>query len=262
MNSIQSEERNRRYRLPIGRILIGALFITWSSRVKFIKGLLPTAALILATGLVWDISGVPLGNPISVIFIALSMLLFAKFAVTCHRLVLVDFNNSVSWISPFSWSTRETFFLRRVIIVYLLTLVGSTIISMMPLAIVAQSLPEAQRNNPAALFPYATIFAGIPAIYLLARMSLVFPATAVDSQTGLTWAWNISRGNGLRISIIVGLIPWISMALVFYLTRYVPGYAGMVVSDILNFVLVVIELTALSLAYREIIQIDKTPSSD
>jgi hypothetical protein len=254
MNIESSRQNNRPYRLPVGKILIGAFFVCWSNRVNMVKGLLPTAALIIAIGLAWQLSGIRLSNPLSVFFVAFSMLLFAKFAVICHRLVLVDFNAGSRFISPLSWSERETLFLRKMIFVYVLTFLGSVLISMVPLAMVAQSLPEAQRNNPVALFPFAILFAGIPAIYLLARMSLVFPATALDSQSSLTWAWNKSRGNGIRIAIIVGLIPWMSAVLEYLLTKLIPGTIAAIVSNILNYVLIMIEITALSLAYRELVQ--------
>jgi len=260
MNINSIEPGNRPYRLPVGKILIGALFVCWSNWRSLVQGLFPTVALIIAVGLVWQISKIPLSNPVSVFFVALSFLLFAKFAVICHRLVLVDFNTGSRLILPFSWSERETRFVRRMIIVYAITSIGSIIISMVPLALVAQSLPEAQRNDTAALFPFAVLLAGIPAIYLLARMSLVFPATAVDAETGLAWAWNKSRGNGIRLAIIVGLIPWISAGLEYYLTSLIPGTIAALISSLVNYVLIVIEITALSLAYRELVQQEHTPT--
>jgi len=262
MNNDPSRQNRPPYRLPVGKILIGAFFVCWSNRESLAKGLLPTAALIISIGLVWQLSGIPLSNPVSVFFVALSMLLFAKFAVICHRLVLIDFNTGSRLISPFSWSERETRFLRKIIIVYVLTFLGSILISMVPLALVAQSMPEAQRNNPAALFPFAVLLAGIPGVYLLARMSLVFPATAVDSQSSLGWAWNKSRGNGIRIAIIVGLIPWMSALLEYALTKLIHGTIAAIISNILNYVLIVIEITALSLAYRELVQQGKIAGSD
>lgn len=262
MNINPIEPGNRPYRLPVTKILIGALFVCWSNWLSLAKGLLPTVALILVVGLFWQLSEIPLTNPVSVFFVAISLLLFAKFAVICHRLVLVDFNAGSRLILPFSWSERETRFVRSMIIVYAITSIGSIIISMVPLALVAQSLPEAQRNNPIALFPFAVLLAGIPAIYLLARMSLVFPATAVDAQAGLAWAWNKSRGNGIRLAIIVGLIPWISAALEYYLTRLIQGTIAALFSNLVNYVLIVIEITALSLAYRELVQQEPVSNAD
>jgi len=260
MNINSIEPAKRSYRLPVIKILIGALFVCWSNWRSLAKGLVPTVTLIFAVGLVWQLSGIPLSNPVSVFFVAVSLLLFAKFAVICHRLVLVDFNTGGRLILPFSWSERETRFVRRMIIVYSITSIGSIIISMVPIALVAQSLPEAQRSNPAVLFPFAVLLAGIPAVYLLARMSLVFPATAVDARSGLAWAWDTSRGNGIRLAIIVGLIPWTSAALEFYLTRLIPGTIAALISNLVNYILIVIEITALSLAYRELVQQEHVPN--
>jgi hypothetical protein len=262
MNNDHSEPGMQRYRLPVSKIMVGALFICWSNWKKLVKGLLPTAALIFTVGLAWQLSGIRLNNPASIFFVALSLLLFAKFAVICHRLVLVDFSASSQWIPPFSWSLRETYYLRRMIIAYALTSVGSILISLVPLAMVAQSLPESQRNDPNALLPFAMLFAGIPAIYLLARLSLVFPATAVDAQTGIGWAWNKSRGNGLRIAVIVGLIPWLSLVVEYFMTKLMPGIFAAIAANIINYVLIAVELTALSLAYREMVQPGQTSKSD
>lgn len=252
MNTIQNGSQSTRYRLPISKILIGAVAVSWLNRRNLLRGLGPTAVALITVNLVWQTTGTRLGSPATTFFLVLSMLLYTKFAVICHRLVLVEFNTGSKLILPFSWSDRETRFFGWMILVYVLVTIASTIISMAPLALLAQSLPEAERNNPVALFPFAILLAGIPATYLLARMSLMFPATAIDARPGLAWAWNMSRGNGVRIAVIIGLIPWASGILDYLFKKLVPGLPAAIVASIISYIFITIEITALSLSYREI----------
>ena len=252
MNSEPINSEKKRYRLPVGKIQLGALYVSWANRLKLIKGLIPTGLLIVAIDATWRISGISLHNPLAIIFVAALLLLFAKFSVTCHRLVLVEFKTGDQWILPFSWSDRESYFLIRMLLVLAVVLIGSFIISLVPLTMVLQSLPPGQRENPEALFPFSVLFAGIPALYLLARLSLLFPATAVDAITGLDRAWNISRGNGLKIMVIIGPIPWLGGLLKYFILSALPGLFAEIISELISYIFIVIEITALSLAYREL----------
>jgi len=195
-----------------------------------------------------------MGNPLAIVFVAPLLMLFAKFSVIGHRLILVDFNAGNRWINPFAWSNRESYFMIRMILVLAIVLIGSFIISLVPLTLVRQSLTAAQLANPSALFPYSVLFAGIPALYLLARLSLMFPATSLDMETGVDWAWNISRGNGLKIMVIVGPVPWLGLIVQYLLFLALPGLVADILSEITGFLFLTVEITALSLAYRELVQ--------
>lgn len=57
---------------------------------------------------------------------------------------------------------------------------------------------------------------GIALVYVMARLSLVFPAVAVDQKLGLLGAWRLSRGSGLKLFglLIILFVIMIVFALV------------------------------------------------
>ena len=92
----------------------------------------------------------------------------------------------------------------------------------------------------------------IPATYYLARCSLVFPATAVDMKVGLQWSWRISQGNGWRLGIIVGALPWGLSTINAIFLRDGASSLKLVALALVSYLLMTIEIAALSLAFKEL----------
>lgn len=245
--------------LPVGKILIGAFAVTWLNRVNLLRGLGLIALSIILVKVTWQYTYDRIPSSAAVVFWLVSMMLYAKFAVICHRLVLLEFGSASKIELPISWSDRETKFVGWLLAVYFLVSIGSILFVMFPFMLFSKYLPEAVRTSPNEMLPYAAVFVGIPATYLLARMSPIFPATALDTGKRLAWAWSITRENGFRLAIIVGLLPWLSGYLNFTVLGKQPGLAELLVSNIFNYILITVEITALSLAYRELV---KTPDAE
>lgn len=242
--------------LPVGKILVGAFAVTWINRVNLLRGLGLVALSIILVKVTWQYTYDRIPASAALVFWLVSMMLYAKFAVICHRLVLLEFGSASKIELPVRWSDRETKFVGWLLAVYFLVSIGSILFVMFPFMLFSKYLPEAVRTSPNEMLPYAAVFVGIPATYLLARMSPIFPATALDTEKRLAWAWSLTKANGFRLAIIVGLLPWLSGYLNFTLLGKQPGLAELLLSNILNYLFITIEITALSLAYRELI---KTP---
>ena len=78
------------------------------------------------------------------------------------------------------------------------------------------------------------------------------PATAVDRNVDLKWAWRLTKSQGWRLFIVVAILPWIISELVALLYR---GDATAVETVVLTFIgtaLFAVEIAALSLSYREL----------
>jgi len=61
----------------------------------------------------------------------------------------------------------------------------------------------------------------IPILYLISRISLVFPATAVKNKnTSIIEAWNLSKNNGIQLFLLIGFIPWLLELLFEMLPHY------------------------------------------
>jgi hypothetical protein len=95
------------------------------------------------------------------------------------------------------------------------------------------------------------LVAKIPALYLFARLCLVFPATAVDRRVNLKWAWRLTENNGWRLVLIVAVLPWIISQVVSVLYRSGASAIETVALSFLGTVLFAVEVAALSLSYRE-----------
>lgn len=64
-----------------------------------------------------------------------------------------------------------------------------------------------------AFFPGAFLLASIPFAYVVGRVSLLLPATAIDLHPSFSSAWDLSEGNGWRVAMLVGGIPLAFMAI-------------------------------------------------
>src|SRR5712671_2333716 len=75
----------------------------------------------------------------------------------------------------------------------------------------------------------------IPASYVLARLCLVFPATAIDRPVNLKWAWRLTERNGWRLVVVVAVLPWIISYLVELLYRGDPSVFETVILTFLGY---------------------------
>jgi len=56
-------------------------------------------------------------------------------------------------------------------------------------------------------YEWFTSLAYIPVLYVVGRISLVFPSTAVDHNMSMRWSWQVTKDNGFLMFIIVGAMP-------------------------------------------------------
>ena len=49
----------------------------------------------------------------------------------------------------------------------------------------------------------------IPGAYICARFSMLLPATALDRKPKLAWAWALTKGNGLKLTVLLWIIPFV-----------------------------------------------------
>ena len=175
---------------------------------------------------------------------------FVVFAVTCHRLVLVE---DATFTFQISFRLREVKFVGWAIAVYAIFY----LIVSVPLT-VTMNLPITSDAFDSSEFAYyAQFIFSIPATYILARLCLVFPATAIDMKYGLSWSWAQTRGNGWRIVVIVGLYPWLISTMIWLVSREDPMLIEQAFIAFLYYVGLALEVFALSLTYRAWVAVDE-----
>ena len=94
----------------------------------------------------------------------------------------------------------------------------------------------------------------IPGLYLLGRVSLLFPAKAIDEKIDLKKSWEITKNNGWRIFVIIGFYPWI-LGMIIWLVwgREEASLFEDVISSLLTVLILALEVVALSFTYKELV---------
>ena len=167
--------------------------------------------------------------------------------VSCHQIFLSE-QEMVSELRTLRWRSNETmYFISAVVLGFLASLMMIPFIFMFVYLDVDSVL-----QDPNSIFVnviYAVMF--IPVAYVTARWSLILPHAALGTEPTLSWAWNISKGFGANVFILVGLVPLLtSIALSTLIELISPSYFLNVVIGAVSLIVIVIELCFLSLSYR------------
>jgi hypothetical protein len=244
-------------KLPLSKILINAFLIPWNRKSYFLQAIAIPTLLLVSIWALW-VTINPTGILYSYLFFFAYLVAFSYFAITCHRLILTS-NTSLRQIQAIN-IRRLAWFTAWVIVLYALSL----IIELIALNILIQfvkmpasvELTEAIINQHQIELQKAkqiieyTVY--LPIMYLLGRLSLVFPATAIDTKSGLKWTWIQTRHNGLRLLFIIALFPWSLDILLSLLDRENATIFEQGIVAILMYLSAAIGIFALSLTYLEL----------
>ncbi len=234
--------------IPVVQIIRNAVIIPWHKRATMFWALLPISVVLIVDHMIAPLARQELGWISTLILVVLFGLAFALFAVTCHRLILLG-DHSVPQYGLIRWSSRETRFVSWTLLIYLCAWVAAVV----PNILAFHFMSGAPRPSwPMSWAMFAISFFAIMALpgYLFARLSVLLPATAVDERPSFNWAWKITKGNGWRLFLVVGVLP-----IVLWLG---PGYllGHSVIVDLVIYsagcVLYVVEIAALSLSYQHL----------
>lgn len=226
-----------------------ALLVPWRRRREFAWALAVPVALLAGLSLAWYFAEELLrqaqGWWLFVLYWGVFAVFFTLFAVTCHRLVLLP-SQRVRGIQSPRWSVRESRFLFWVVTLWMIYLA----VWWLGMLVAANAWPR--DDNVMGWTKVIEFVASLPALYVVARLSLVFPATAIDRYAGLKWAWRTSRGNGWRLVVVITVMPWLVSHLVGLLYREQATAAEIVALTVLGTALFALEIAALSVAYRQL----------
>ena len=192
------------------------------------------------------------------------MVFMSILAVSCHRIVLLG-NDSIDH----PWGI---FFNLRVL-KYLLFFIAISIvigilffIFVMPVMLVMILLP----SNPFAsgwpsifVIPLMIVLC-FPILILFSRASIILPACAIDAEMTFEEAFNLSRGNGWRLTLAT-LLPVAVISVLFYPVQssvmesssaltIVPGLIMLLLHSLIT-------ISVLSCAFRELLELQSGTTS-
>lgn len=150
-------------------------------------------------------------------------LVFTLLAIGCHRIILLE-EQYERWVDFFKWSHRETRFFIWSFLIYLIAIFMMAPFVMVSLYVLKAGFVATQdllqielietvggRGLSLGILP--TVY--FLFLYFLSRGSLVLPATAIDEKPTLSWVWDNSTGNGWRLTLITGTIPFLALVAFF-----------------------------------------------
>lgn len=242
MSAIPSPNRA----LNLTKVMLGALVYAWTLRAAVLRqaGLAMAAQVLLI--LVWSMLGGQLPAVAGWVLYVFSLALTAVVAVRCHRLVLLSDAVRDGIAMPVI-EKRELKFLLAMFVVWL---PASAVMGFSGMLLQTAYL---NLGNASAVPDWLMWLAWLPAGYVAGRLSLKLPAAAIDQVMDIASVVSATRGNGWRMCVVSGLIPWLLAMLGSSLYIEDAGPASMLLSCMAMQLLVAVEIMALSIAYRELV---------
>jgi len=228
-------------------ILLGVIYISFKQRRALMKGLIiPFVAIVGLDALTF------LALPSSLLWLLwfASVAMYTLFAIVVHRIVLLGSESVPDW-GIGQWTRRETFFT--------IYLIGFAILYALWRQLISFALTFSETNRSFVLV--LTISSSLIVLYLNARLSLIFPGTAVDHWVTPARSWHLTRNRQILMICIVFLVPLffgIPIIIVKTSLLYLPNSLAqlfplaILLSDAANLVISVLVVGCLSLAYSEI----------
>jgi hypothetical protein len=256
MNPKTSE---RTIRLSFAEVIRDALSVTWERRKPLATALLVPAGMIILFELLqmpFEAKKPLKSSALFLILELLKLLPFTILTISFHRIILRG-HESVPKLGITKWTKRETRFFGWSLATSGLCLLVF-FLCFIPIVFLAPSVFEKYNQGSGGTATHVlTYLLFLPAAYVLARIVLVFPATALDLRPTLSSASSLSKGNGWRLALLLFILPGlISLLFSALLGSVLPGGASKVLTilgTLLSYALFPLGVAILSTAYRHLL---------
>jgi len=159
----------------------------------------------------------------------LAVIVQTIFAITTHRVILLGPKSIPTW-GLFKWTKRESFFALHAIGLSLMMI-------------------------PAAVLGFIPFLGGVAALglicWLFGRMSLVFPAIAIDQGVSFKLSWELTESHQMLMFLVIIVFPAV-LLIPAYLLSFLP-YTFIATSIVISFLTTlstIFTVAALSVSYK------------
>lgn len=230
--------------------------IAQAFRVVFVNKQVLMKALLLpfvAFVLIDAVDHMDTGSIIKGISSALTVVVGTILAVTTHRIILLG-PDSVSKWGVFNWGVSETVFTLHVIAIIFISFSLPFITKSVSTAIFSildvNSLPW----KLLVYIPFITMSViSVVALWIIGRVSLAFPAIAINQGVSFRYSWKLTRKHQLLMFLVVIAFPFCIWIPIDLLSK-IP-YTASVVS-VLSLLIMVFQIAILSVTYKAIYKIE------
>lgn len=153
---------------------------------------------------------------------------YTVFAINIHRIILLDADSVPKW-GLRKWSSRELYFIFH--------LTALTFLCIMLFL-------------TGFIIPFVGLLIGIlGSAYLFMRLSLVFPASAIDEGLTFKTSWLMTKKHQILMLYIIIIVP-VVFSIPTYLTAQITNASW--VSNIIDMLTTIFIVSLLSITYEEI----------
>jgi hypothetical protein len=241
-------------RLPISEIFVESILLVKDKYLELLRLGMPLIVVSFFSTIYStyysesgeSVSTISLSGTLIGLVHALTLLLAT---IGAHRVFIMP-DDQVTKTKPLRWTWRETRFLGWWIVLALVVVLIALPLPILFIGLnsVVPSAISVTEGGGYGEIILSSLF--IIMYYLLARLSLVLPATAIDQKgKSLKWSWRLSQGNSIRLLIIIGGIPLLINIFLYFL----PESEGIVLSLIyctVGLIVGAVEICLLSLSFN------------
>jgi hypothetical protein len=231
--------------LPLMHVAVEAVWRCWRVRRDLLWVLLLPAISMVIIDL-WRLSSeTPRVMQFALILAEVVVIAFA--AASCHRLFLLGPRAvpklGVNGRQMREWIFAGLFFVLLAFMIALLVLI--TAIAGVPYEHWLGSRVDAATSQS------LRTFAWVPACLVVSRLLLVLPARAVDAPITFRNAWRMSEGNGWRLALLIGALPWFLHIAEYTVADLFVSYTDYtIIRSVFSTLLLPLEVAFLSMSYR------------
>ncbi len=172
---------------------------------------------------------------------AISIIIEVYLAVRIHRVILLKSNAVVDWALQ-SWSKREMLFLMHYAVFIFIGFI-------LEIIIFRSSLLTMYVDSESLIYLY--VFSFLPVLYLLCRLSLVFPSIAIDEALKFKQSWEHTKKHQFLMLNVIFLLPIIFLIPLVLLLVFFEN--SVIINTLINWFLTVIQVSLLSIAYKNLL---------
>lgn len=176
-------------------------------------------------------------------------------AVSCHRIILLGPDSMVTKWGVY-WDNDLLNYIGALIFVAVCTAIIAVVLMFPMMAFVMMFSAAGGLFEPLNFLMLALVWVCIA--YVMARISILLPARAVGDTTSFAKLFDLSKGNGWRLTIATMLPVFVIGALISSLTSWIfenPGTASLIPTVLLSLIYSMITICLLSCAYRALLQL-------
>lgn len=213
--------------MDVKKTVFEALYTVYHYRRELLKAIIVPLIAVILLDIAYELEEQPIAK---FVFWLLSSLAYINVAITTHRMVLLGPGSVPEW-GITRWTKREVVF-----VVYSIASLIVLICVSVPLGIIPK---------------VGVAVAMLVGLWLLCRLSLVFPGVAVDEGVSFKLSWKLTRRHQFPMTVVLIIVP-AALYLPSELIGVIPYIEYALVP--VNMLATVLEIALLSMAYRYIKQ--------